>query len=303
MFKILTNKPVQVKHIIYGIKYVVNYWIHGDMQPLICGLVLHNKCNLRCRHCNIFVRPGAEMSFQETIEVINKFYADGGRCLYLEGGEPMIWNDGSHSMEDVVSYAHEKGYYTVVIYTNGTQPLNSNADTIFVSVDGLKETHDKLRGKSFDRIIENIRESTHSSIYINYTINAVNKAEIAGFCAFIDKIPQIKGIFFYFHTHYYGYDELYLDDQTKKEILLQIINLKKKYKILNSKTGLKSAIRNDWKKNLRICQVYEQGQYYNCCRESKNGEMCKDCGYLSYAEINQALKLKPGAIMNALKYF
>ena len=30
---------------------------------------------------------------------------------------------------------------------------------------------------------------------------------------------------------------------------------------------------------------------------------CKDCGYLSYAEIDQTLKLKPGAITNALKYF
>jgi len=28
-----------------------------------------------------------------------------------------------------------------------------------------------------------------------------------------------------------------------------------------------------------------------------------ECGYLSYAEIDQTLKLKPGAILNALKYF
>jgi len=243
------------------------------------------------------------MTFEETREVIDRFYADGGRCLYLEGGEPFIWSDGSHSMEDVVHYAHNNGYYAVIIYTNGTIPLNSNADTVFVSVDGLKHTHDKLRGKSFDRIMENIRESAHPSIYANYTINSENKSEIAGFCAFVDKIPQIKGIFFYFHTPYYGYDELYLDVQTRKDILLQLIDLKKKYKILNSKTGLKSALRNDWKKNLKICRVYGDGRFYNCCRESRNGEVCNECGYLSYAEINQTLKLKPGAIVNALKYF
>jgi sulfatase maturation enzyme AslB (radical SAM superfamily) len=243
------------------------------------------------------------MTFGETREVIDRFYVDGGRCLYLEGGEPFIWNDGSQSMEDVVHYAHKKGYYAVIIYTNGTIPLNSAADTIFVSVDGLKNTHDKLRGKSFDRIMGNIRESSHPSIYINFTINSENEPEIADFCAFIDKIPQIKGTFFYFHTPYYGYDELYLDIQTRKAILLQLINLKMKYKILNSVPGLKSALRNDWKKNLGICRVYEQGQFYNCCRENKNGEVCIDCGYLSYAEIDQTLKLKPGAILNALKYF
>lgn len=243
------------------------------------------------------------MNFEEAIEVIDSFYADGGRCLYLEGGEPFIWKTDSYSMEDVVLYAKKKGYYAVIIYTNGTQPLHSNADTIFVSVDGLKPTHDKLRGKSFDRIMGNIQESAHPSIYINYTINSVNKSDIVDFCAFIDKIPQIKGTFFYFHTPYYGYDELYLDAQTRRDIMLLLINLKKKYKILNSKTGLNSAIRNDWNKNLKICRVYEDGRYYNCCRESNNGEVCNDCGYLSYAEINQTIKLKPGAIINALKYF
>jgi sulfatase maturation enzyme AslB (radical SAM superfamily) len=221
----------------------------------------------------------------------------------MEGGEPFIWNDNSHSLNDVVDYAHSRGYYAVIIYTNGTMPLISNADTIFVSVDGLKDTHDKLRGKSFDRIMKNIRESTHPSIYINYTINSENKSEIHDFCAYINKIPQIKGTFFYFHTPYYGYDKLYLDEQIRKDVLSQLINLKKRYKILNSKAGLESAFRNDWKKNLKICKVYEDGQFYNCCRESKNGEVCKDCGYLSYAEIDQALKLKPEAIINALKYF
>ncbi len=293
-----------MKHLIYGIKYIYHYWIHADQhQPLICGLVLHNKCNLRCRHCTVIDRQNAKMSFEEAIDVIDRFYCDGGRCLYLEGGEPFIWHDGTHSIEDVVHYSHQKGYYTVIIYTNGTIPLHSSADTIFISVDGLKNTHDKLRGRSFDRIMENIGNSEHPSIYINFTINSENNSELNDFCAFIDKIPQIKGVFFYFHTPYYGYDDLYLNIQTRKEVMSEIISLKKKYKILNSIAGLKSAIRNDWKKNLKICRVYEQGKFYNCCRENKNRELCENCGYLSYAEIDQCLKLKPGAIINALKYF
>ena len=292
-----------MKEILYGIKYVANYWINKDIQPLICGLVLHNKCNLRCKHCTVYKRPTAKMSYDECIKVIDEFYEEGGRCLYLEGGEPFLWKDNLYLMEDVVSYAHYKGYFSVIIYTNGTLQLNSKADTIFVSVDGLKTTHDHLRGKSFDRIMKNIHESNHTSIYINYTINSKNKSEIEDFCAFIENIPKIKGIFFYFHTPYYGFDELYLDKQSKKEVLLRLINLKNKYKILNSKTGLKSAIKNDWNKNLKICRVYESGQFYNCCRESRNGEVCEVCGYLSYAEIHQTLRLKPDAILNALKYF
>jgi Fe-coproporphyrin III synthase len=292
-----------MKPIIFGIKYLVNYRINGDNKPLICGLVLHNKCNLRCRHCTIVDRAEAVMSYRETVEVMDAFYAEGGRCLYLEGGEPFIWKDQEHSMEDVVHYAHKKGYYAVIVYTNGLQPLYTEADTVFVSVDGLKQIHDKLRGKSFERILDNIQKSDHPSIYINYTINSVNYSEIKDFCVFVDKIPHIKGTFFYFHTPYYGIDELYLDRIKRTDILHHLLDLKKRYKILNSSAGLKSAIRNDWKKNLRICRVYEGGKYYSCCRESRNGEVCENCGYLSYAEIEQALMLNPGAILNALKYF
>jgi len=116
-------------------------------------------------------------------------------------------------------------------------------------------------------------------------------------------MPQIKGVFFYFHTPYYGYDELYLDKAQKNDVLAKLISMQGHYKILNSKAGLRSAMRNDWKKNLDVCKVYEDGIYYRCCRENGNDQLCKDCGYLSYAEIDQTLKLKPGAIINALKYF
>jgi len=292
-----------MKHILYGIKYLAKHFILGKDDPLICGLVLHNKCNLQCRHCKIIERDNSKMSFSEAVNVIDSFYDKGGRCLYLEGGEPFIWYDNQHNMEDVVIYAKQKGYYTVVIYTNGMQALESAADTIFISIDGLSKTHDYIRGKSFDQIMKNITDSNHSSLFINYTINSVNKDEIADFCEFISKIPQINGVFFYFHTPYYGYDDLNLDSKTKIEILNKLIKLKGKYKILNSKIGLKSAIRNDWKKKMDICIVYENGKYYRCCRENNNIELCNECGYLSYAEIDQTLKLNPGAILNALKYF
>lgn len=265
--------------------------------------MLHNKCNLRCRHCSVINRPAATMQFKEAVQVMDSFYAEGGRCLYLEGGEPYIWKDHPYGLEDIVLHAKRKGYLTVIIYTNGTRPLASAADTLFVSVDGLQYTHDLLRGKSFNTIMTNIRDSSHPSIYINYTINTLNKDEIADFSEYIDTIPQIKGTFFYFHTPYYGYDDLFLDTMSKNEVISRLLKLKNRYKILNSKAGLKAALRNDWKKNLDICRIYENGRYYSCCREKKNGEVCKDCGYLSYAEIDQTLKMKPGAIANALKYF
>ncbi len=292
-----------MRHLLFGIKYVIGHQLLKKKTPLICGIVLHNKCNLKCKQCRIIQREVKALSYDEVVTALDTFYSQGGRCLYLEGGEPFLWKDQPYTLEDIIIYAKKKGYLATVIYTNGTRPLNTTADTVFISMDGLKATNDYLRGKSFDRIIENIQQSGHPSLYINYTINTINKGEIEDFCRFIQGINKIKGVFFYFHTPYYGYDDLFIEREERNKILADLIKLKKNYKILNSRAGLLSAIRNDWAKAQAICKVYEDGEFFDCCRYPGNPELCDECGYLSYAEINQTLNLKPSAIFNALKYF
>jgi MoaA/NifB/PqqE/SkfB family radical SAM enzyme len=287
----------------YGIKYVINHQIFKKNTPLICGLVVTNRCNLQCRHCRIADRGVKDLSFEEAVSVLDSFYEEGGRTLYLEGGEPFIWRDRQYHLEDVVEYSHKLGFFTVIIYTNGTIPIKTSANTVFISVDGLQKTHDFLRGKTFNKIMKNIQESQHPSLYVNYTINSYNKNEIKEFCEYINRINQIRGICFYFHTPYYGYDDLYIESNERNEILLKLLDYRKRYKILNSRTGIKSVLNNDWKRPLDICYVYEKGEMYRCCRYPGDSELCQNCGYLSYAEIGQTLKLKPSAILNALKYF
>jgi len=292
-----------MKPYLYGIKYIIDRRIFRKDTPLICGLVLTNKCNLQCRHCRVNSRKTKPMSFEEAKSVMDLFYGEGGRTLYLEGGEPFLWRDNGHGIEDIIKYSQGRGYYSTVIYTNGTYPLITSADTVFISMDGLQGKNDYLRGKSFDRIMKNILESDHNSLYINYTINQYNKVEIGDFCEYIMDINQIKGIFFYFHTPYYGYDELYINPDDKEEIIRKLLELKSRYKILNSKAGLRSALKNNWPRPLDICRVYEEGKIYKCCRYNEDPELCQECGYMSYPEIDQTIRLKPSAIQNALKYF
>jgi MoaA/NifB/PqqE/SkfB family radical SAM enzyme len=147
-------------------------------------------------------RGEKDMDFREAMTAIDTFYREGGRCLYLEGGEPFLWHDGQHHLEAVVDYAHHVGFLTVVVYTNGTLPICTSAETVFVSVDGLRVTHDTLRGVSFDRIMGNIQNSPHRSLYLNYTINSRNQGEIRAFCEYAHGRERIRGIFFYFHTAY-----------------------------------------------------------------------------------------------------
>ena len=287
----------------YGLNYLVGHHVLRKNVPLIRGLVLTNRCNLHCRHCDVAARGARDLDFADVMAAVAAFYREGGRCLYLEGGEPFLWRDGSHRLDDIVDYARGLGYLTVVVYTNGTLPIRTSADTVFVSVDGLRDTHDVLRGESFDRIMSNIQDSPHASLFINYTINTRNKDEIGAFCEHVHGVSNIRGVFFYLHTPYYGHDALELDFVERQRVLSDLLSLRRSYRILNSTAGLRSALRNDWARPMAMCSVYEEGVVYECCRYSGDPELCRQCGYLSYAEIDQVLRLKPSAITNALKYF
>lgn len=287
----------------FGLRYLAAHHLAGRDGPLIRGLVLTNRCNLRCRHCDVAARGPLELGFEEATAAAAAFYREGGRCLYLEGGEPFLWRDGSRRLDDVVAFAHGLGYFTVVVYTNGTLPLCTTADTVFVSVDGLQATHDALRGPSFARIMENVRESLHPSLFVNFTVNALNRGELRAFCEYADAVANLRGVFFYLHTPYYGRDELELPPGARRRVLAELLELRTRHRILNSRAGLVAALRNDWARPVPSCSVYEKGTLYACCRYSGDPGLCRECGYLSYAEIDQALRLRPSALANALRYF
>ncbi|MDZ4151176.1 radical SAM protein [Methylicorpusculum sp.] len=280
--------------------------LHREI-PFIGGLVINEKCNLRCRQCSVSNRVGIpDLTFAEIGKGLDDFYARGIRSVFIEGGEPFLWQEGELRLDDVIQLARKKGFLLVSIYTNGTFPIEVSADTVFVSLDGMREINNELRGRGrnvFDPVIANIRKSTHPNIIINFTINSKNQHELEDFCEFASRIPQIKGLFFYFHTPYYGYDELYLTLEQKRAIIDRILVLKKKgYKILNSTACLRGVAKDDWKRPSKTCYVYANNQSYQCCRAFGNDQACKNCGYLGYPEILYILKLRPSAILAAFNY-
>ena len=77
---------------------------------------------------------------------------------------------------------------------------------------------------------------------------------------------------------------------------------RKGYKIFNSSACLKGVYKDNWVRPSKICYVYADNKLYQCCRAFGNDNACKNCGYLGYPEIIYILKLKPSAIISALKY-
>lgn len=284
-------------------KSAFDFFILRKDKPYILGLVITDVCNLNCIHCRVANVRGSHMSFGEIERHLTKYFAKGARFLYLEGGEPYLWRDGEHTLSDIVALGKRIGYLRVHIYTNGTQPLTATPDVTWVSIDGLPETHHKIRGQSLDGILSNIRSFTKSLALI-HTVNTVNCAEVGAFLEFIrERFPRLK-VMFFFHTPYYGVDYLLLSPQEKKDTIEDILGYKKSgYPVLNSTAGLRAMASGNFKRPMKISYVVDQAGEYPCCRAFDNPEVCAQCGYSSGVEIDQLRSLRPGAIREALRWY
>lgn len=143
-----------------------------------CGLVLQwhitDKCNLRCSHCYQNTYNNNELSFDSLLNILDQYKAllqewknkNGYQSMghiTITGGEPFVRTDFLDLLE---VFARDRSEYTFSILTNGGFIDNKTADKlqelrpsyIQVSLDGTKNTHDKIRGVgAFDAVISSIK--------------------------------------------------------------------------------------------------------------------------------------------------
>jgi len=288
----------------HSAKYVAGRYLLRQQKPFIGGLVINDRCNLNCRQCKVGNKTGKDATADELVDAMRQFRQLGIRSIFFVGGEPTIWGDGELVLDDLIRQSKQMGFLVSTIYTNGTTPINTPADTVFVSLDGLRTSNNKLRGDVFDRVLENINSSCHPNIMINTTINRHNQDELEALVEYVDTLPTVRGQYFYFHTPYYGFDELYLSLEEKRPIIERILMLKKKgFRILNSTACLNTVWRDDWKRPSDVCCVWHQGRLVPCCRARGDDELCKHCGYMGYPELQMILSLHPSALKEALRAY
>src|SRR5512139_4009094 len=103
--------------------HLVDHWIRyrltGEQRPLLAGVKLTHRCNLRCRTCPFWQRPRPDMTFGAVQAALGKLHSAGCRLAILEGGEPFLWRDGKLGVEDVVLAARTLGFARVGVTTNG----------------------------------------------------------------------------------------------------------------------------------------------------------------------------------------
>ena len=261
------------------------------VRPLFKGIIITDSCNLRCRHCTIYDNKVGDVPFNELKNYLRQLYDMGIRIIYLQGGEPFLWQDKNDKLESIIQFARTIGFFRIYVCTNGTYLLNSSADIIWVSIDGLKGKHDLIRGKTFDTIMRNIDCSSHKNIRVQTTLNMINYSDLAGLVQFVDAHPKFKGILFNLHVPYPGTEDLYIDNPLRSELIDTLIELKQRGAyILNTFSALRALKTNSWKRPLESCLALPYQKRSQCESTRSNRDICKKCGYgatVEAAEINK----------------
>lgn len=160
-----------------------------------------SACNLRCKHCYFDDELGKSYNTQndlngdEIIKLANDLVADFGIVNYsITGGESLLRKDIFEIIKII-----KASNAIVSLQTNGTlitKPiakklsdlLNPNTDFIQISLDGLENTHDSIRGEgNFKKAINGIKLMVDSGIKVNVNCTPISKninelVELYRFC-------------------------------------------------------------------------------------------------------------------------
>jgi MoaA/NifB/PqqE/SkfB family radical SAM enzyme len=155
-------------------------------RPLSAHVKLTENCQAACVTCDYWkTRWQDAISTERAIELVNEIAALGIRELRFTGGEPLLRRD----FFDVLDRADTSAFNRIIVQTNGLllkklhAQINSSPITkVAVSIDGLKETNDAIRGIRgyFDLGMEGIKLLRDKEVAISVTLNRVSARELEG---------------------------------------------------------------------------------------------------------------------------
>ncbi|HOM28363.1 MAG TPA: radical SAM protein [Deltaproteobacteria bacterium] len=283
--------------------------IMGRRAPLIASVKLTYRCNLACRACPFVRQHGSQdriMTWDKAMASLEELAGLGCPIVVFEGGEPLLWSDGTRSFADI-ALAAKKLFACVGVTTNGTVSLDVPTDIVWVSIDGTRETHDYLRSGSYDRAMGNILTSAHDRIYVHMTLNSVNAGELETVAALASAMPQVKGLTLQlFYPYHRGEEDLALGPEARRRVLEEALRLKRAgYPILNSAWGLGVMRDNSWRcRQFLLANVETDGRVYTGCYAGHRAEVdCSACGFTPVAEASGAYDLVPGALAAGFRIF
>jgi len=207
---------------------------------------LIRRCNLACKHCysiSADIDFKGELDTAEVFAVMDDLRAFGVPVLILSGGEPLLRPD----IFEISRHAKAQGFY-VGLSTNGTLIDAANIEAIAdigydyvgISIDGLRETHDRFRRKTgaFDASLTGIRLCLERDIKVGlrFTMTEDNAHELPDMLYMMCEEGIDK--FYLSHLNYAGRGNRNRDSDVQ-------INITRRAMDLLFETALEHVLRED----------------------------------------------------------
>lgn len=287
----------------FYLPYLWRFLVRRRVDPLIYGIAITDRCNLACQGCAVANTGRRPMTWDEISGAMRDAYRRGYRELYFSGGEPTLWHEGDRTLDELIGEARRIGFFHVHVYTNGLRGLPASADAVWVSMDGLPGTFELRRGDHFAQVERAVRSSGHRRVAIIYVIDRNTAPGVERFLHWVRETGfPVMGVMFYFHTPYYGYDELYLDREERAPLIDHLLDcIRRGLPVLNSGAGLRALRSGDWPRRFPVASVLDVDGESVCCRASD--EICEDCGYAACTELTELQRLRPSAVLGMLRYW
>ena len=293
--------------------------LFGLNVPFVVILSVTAKCNASCDYCldgcNVqYVRKEIrELSTEQWFFIIDELAGLGTKRIAITGGEPLLRKD----IGKIVAYIKKNGI-SCGMNTNGFLVPDRiedirKLDTINISLDGDKDSHEANRGKgTFKKVMEAIEvvKTYKIPLHINTTITKNNMHSIDYVMESAEKIGclvQIKPVYRRYRRIPGDIDNNFpeqLKRQERVEVINRIISYKKKgYPVFYSyKTYEYMANWPDLTKD-RVADQEPEFDHAKCymgrysCSIEANGNVAS-CAPLSEVKFRNCLEVGLGQALN-----
>lgn len=162
--------------------------------PSLRYLLVHitDRCNLSCRHCFVGKPQGRQLPLATIARLAEEFQALQGLRFIVSGGEPLRHRAFRELNERLPDYRLRS-----ILLSNGTLINRKVAQglrfhEVQVSLDGMEESHDLLRGRgSFAKALRGLRNLAEAGVQISVAsvAHAGNLDELARLQRLLGELP------------------------------------------------------------------------------------------------------------------
>ncbi|MCQ2295428.1 MAG: radical SAM protein [Bacteroidales bacterium] len=294
-----------ISQLCYLAQWFVRAKFFGRRAPMQSVLFISDRCNLSCKHCSVYNHTNPiTKTYEQIRQELLYCYSLGSRFVDFEGGEPFLWRDGDKTVDDLCDLAHQLGFFSCTITTNAQKPFpNSHADSIWVSLDGVGQYHERVRGEgTFARLEQNIASANHRALSVSMSVNTLNQECLTQVLDYVKNSPYISQIAFNFHTQFPGSEYLTLPQADRERVIDTIISYKRKgYPVMNTCAGLRKMKQLNFKKRCWMTNyVLTDGSKHSIpvCGEADG---CQHCGFSMAGEMASLFQFHPEVIFAGLK--